>query len=136
MQGVHVDMSHKILVVDDDFDLSDIMQRSLQASGYVVRIANNGIDGLAVYHDFQPELILLDVAMPGMNGFEVAAEVRRLEKGHDQHTPIVILTAYAQSYFAAVGLESNIDSYLTKPIMPRDLVVQISHFFPENGEKA
>jgi two-component system, OmpR family, response regulator MtrA len=124
-------MSHRILVIDDDFNLAEMVQHALESEGYIADVAHDGRSGLDLYRSNNPNLILLDIAMPGMNGFEVASEIRRVEKGQKHHTPIIILTAYAQSFFVSVGFETQIDGYLTKPIMPKDLIAQIEQFLPD-----
>lgn len=121
-------MSQRILVVDDDFNLAEMMRHALEAQGYDTDIAHDGRSGLDAFREHCPDLILLDIAMPGMNGFEVADEIRRVEKNTGKHTPIIILTAYAQSFFVSVNFESKIDGYLTKPILPKDLIAQIQQF--------
>lgn len=126
-------MAHRILVIDDDFNLVEMMRHSLEAQGYHTDIVHDGRSGLDAYRKRNPDLILLDVAMPGMNGFEVADEIRRAEKNTGKHTPIVVLTAYAQSFFVSVSFESKIDGYLTKPIMPKDLIAQIEQFLPHQA---
>jgi CheY-like chemotaxis protein len=110
-----------ILIIDDDKDQCNAMSAVLKHFGYEVRIANSGADGLAQYQAKAPDLILLDVAMPGMNGFEVAAEIRRLE-GEARRTVIIIVTAFSSSFYVSSSVQNDIDSHLTKPVNPEALV--------------
>lgn len=110
-----------ILIIDDDKDQCNAMSAVLNQFGYETRIANSGEDGLAQYVAETPDLILLDVAMPGMNGFEVAAEIRRLE-GEARSTVIVIVTAFSSSFYVSSSVQNDIDSHLTKPVNPEALV--------------
>jgi two-component system response regulator VicR len=124
-------MNRKILVIEDDANVSDMLQRWLQELHFTVAAASDGPEGLELFQNYRPELVLLDIAMPLMNGFEVASEIRKMEEreGERRHTPIVVLSAYTQSYFVSVGSEVGIDTYLTKPVGLTQLAVQIGGFF-------
>jgi CheY-like chemotaxis protein len=118
-------VSKKVLVVDDDQPLCQMAALALQEGGYQTFTAFTGDDGLKIYQAELPDVVVLDVAMPGMNGFEVVSAIRKMEPP-GKHTIIVIMTAYARSYFVADEFEAGIDSYLTKPILPLDLIAHIS----------
>jgi CheY-like chemotaxis protein len=124
-------MNPQILIIEDDTNVSEMLERWLQELKFSVVSAPDGFQGLELFQQHRPELVLLDIAMPEMNGFEVAAEIRKIEQkeGEQRHTPIVVLTAYTQSYFVSVGSEIGIDSYLTKPIGLERLANQIGGFF-------
>ncbi len=124
-------MNRRILVIEDDANISDMLQRWLQELHFTVTAASDGPEGLALFQQYRPELVLLDIAMPQMNGFEVASEIRKMElhEGEHRHTPIIVLSAYTQSYFVSVGSEVGIDSYLTKPVGLDQLATQIGEFF-------
>jgi len=128
-------MNQRILVIEDDANISEMLQRWLYELHFTVFAAEDGVEGLALFQRYRPALVLLDIAMPQMNGFEVASEIRRLEKleGNRIHTPIIVLTAYTQSYFVSVGSEIGIDSYLTKPVGLEQLASQIDGFFAAAG---
>jgi CheY-like chemotaxis protein len=115
----------KILVVDDDQPLCKMAALALQEGGYRTFMAFTGSDALKTYKAELPDVVVLDIAMPGMNGFEVVSEIRKMEPP-GKHTIIVIMTAYARSYFVADEFEAGIDSYLTKPILPLDLIAHVS----------
>jgi two-component system, OmpR family, response regulator VanR len=124
-------MSSRILVIEDDVNISDMLERWLHELHFAVLTAGDGVEGLSLFKKHRPQLVLLDIAMPEMNGFEVASEIRQMEQaeGLRGHTPIIVLTAYTQSYFMSVGSAVGIDSYLTKPIGLQQLSSQINGFF-------
>jgi|FLYN01.1.fsa_nt_gi two-component system response regulator ResD len=128
-------MNRRVLVVEDDANVSEMLQRWLQELDFTPITADNGLEGLELFQQYRPELVLLDIAMPIMNGFEVASEIRRIEaeEGERRHTPIIVLSAYTQSYFLAVGSEIGIDSYLTKPVGLDQLATHLDGFFAAAG---
>lgn len=113
-------MPQKILVVDDEKNISDILAFNLKKEGYDVVTANNGKDGLEKVFSENPDLILLDVMMPEMDGFEVCKKVR--EK---LNTPIIMLTARAEELDKVLGLELGADDYVTKPFGIRELIARV-----------
>ena len=115
----------KVCVVDDDEKFCTMIADALRKDGYHTTTAFTGEQALAVYDRELPDLILLDVAMPGINGFEVAASIRERETSAERRTIIVIMTAHARSFSVSVGFHSGIDSYLIKPLMPQDVVAHV-----------
>ncbi len=115
----------KILVVDDDQPLCKMSALALKEGGYRTFTAFSGVQALEIYRAEQPDVIVLDVAMPGMSGFEVVSEVRKSEPP-GKHTIIVIMTAYAQNHYGSAEVEAGIDSFLTKPVLPLDLIAHVS----------
>ncbi|MEP7285903.1 MAG: response regulator [Chloroflexota bacterium] len=115
----------QILLVDDDKNLCKLLANAFQEQGFETAIALNGDAALEAFKQKPPALILLDVAMPGMNGFEVASQVRALESSGDNHTIIVIMTAHARSFQVSQEFEAGIDSYLTKPMRLDDIVAHV-----------
>jgi two-component system alkaline phosphatase synthesis response regulator PhoP len=113
----------QILVVDDDEDILGFVSYNLSAAGYQAITASNGQDALALAQKLKPELILLDLMMPGMDGIEICTELRST-KGHYQPL-IVFLTARAEDYSQVAALESGADDYIVKPIRPRLLITKI-----------
>jgi DNA-binding response OmpR family regulator len=111
----------KILIIEDEEDLAKGLETTLKREQYQVFRANRGEAGidLAIKHD--PDIILLDVAMPGISGFEVCKELRK--KGLD--TPIIMLTAKSDEIDRVVGLEIGADDYVTKPFSLRELLARI-----------
>lgn len=111
--------SERILVVDDDPNSREIVQTFLEAQGYEVLTATDGEDALAKLHDGNPGLVLLDVMMPGMDGWEVARTI----KDHAQYADVRVVMMTARSDFAdkQKGLQSGADDYLVKPIQLENL---------------
>ena len=101
----------RILVIDDDRAVTDALQRGLGLAGFTVDAANSGETGLALYRDNDPQLIILDVMMPGLNGLEVLQRIRQV----DARLPILMLTARDAPGDEALGLEHGADDYVVKP---------------------
>jgi CheY-like chemotaxis protein len=104
-----------------------LTQELLQLRGHMVRLANNGPETLAAWQEAPVDVLLLDVQMPGMSGFEVASHIRAEEKTSGRHLPIVALTARAMKGDRERCLEAGMDDYLAKPIQPEDLYAVIEH---------
>ena len=113
-------MAQKILVVDDERSIADILAFNLKKEGYEAIVANDGRAGLEKVFSEKPDLILLDVMMPEMDGFEVCKKVR--EK---LNTPIIMLTARAEELDKVLGLELGADDYVTKPFSVRELMARV-----------
>jgi len=120
-----------VCVVDDDRKFCTMIADALRADGFQTTKAFTGEEALAIYDQNPPDLILLDVAMPGINGFEVAATIREREMTTKHRTIIVILTAHARSFSVSVGFHSGIDSYLIKPLTPMEVLAHV-HQMLEN----
>lgn len=112
-----------ILIVDDEQDIRDILEYSLKKEGYTVYTAVNGKDGIVKTKECNPDLILLDVMMPDMDGIEVCETIRADEKFAS--TRICFLTARNEDYSQIAGLEAGADDFISKPIKPRVLVSRI-----------
>ena len=113
----------KVLLVDDESDIVDLIKYNLEKEGYLVSTASNGVECLSIAKSFVPDLILLDVMMPEMDGIEACVELRKepVLKG----VIIAFLTARAEDYSQVAGLDSGADDYITKPIKPRVLLSKI-----------
>jgi len=113
----------KILIIDDDPDTIEFLTLILQRLGYQVLEARDGMDALAEAHSVKPDLIILDVMMPGLDGFDVARSLRR----HPETalTPILMFTARSQVEDKLAGYEAGVDIYLTKPVHPVELQANI-----------
>ncbi len=118
-------MKKKILIVDDESDLLDLLGLRLRANGYDVCIALNGVEGLRVAAEERPDLILLDVSMPQMNGFQVCEHLRR--NPVTRHTPIVLLTAKTRDTDKLIGMEAGANDYVIKPFDMDALLKTIAH---------
>ena len=110
----------RILLVEDERSLSDPLAFLLQQEGYEVEVAEDGLAALTVFDTFDPDLILLDLMLPGLPGTEVCRQVR----AHSD-VPIVMLTAKDAEVDIVVGLELGADDYVTKPYSPRELIARI-----------
>ena len=105
----------KILIADDEKNLVIMLQRILKKKGYAVAVANNGLQAVEQANQFKPDLILLDIKMPGMDGIQVLKELRRNLRFMD--TPIVVLSAKGQPHEINAGLVAGADIFLCKPVM-------------------
>lgn len=113
----------KVLIVDDESDILEIVSYNLESAGYDVYTASNGIEGIALAKEQQPQLIILDVMMPGMDGIETCEKLRALPQ-LDQ-TIIAFFTARGEDYSQMAGFEAGADDYITKPIKPKILVSKV-----------
>lgn len=113
-------MSSKVLVVDDDLALSEMIGIVLKNHDYQPVFCADGALALEVFEDSAPELILLDVMLPGLDGIEVCRQIRQLSQ-----VPIIMLTAKTDTHDVVRGLESGADDYLTKPFKPAELIARM-----------
>lgn len=113
-------MNTKILVVDDERSIIEIVSAYLEAEGYEVYTAMDGPSGLKAARAYKPDLIVLDIMLPGMDGVEVLTQLRR-----ESSVYIIMLTAKAEETDKIVGLSVGADDYLTKPFSPRELVARV-----------
>ena len=116
-------MARKILVVDDETVLLETIAYNLTQSGYQVMIASNGIDALKVAQQDTPDLVLLDLMLPGIDGLEVCRRLRRADA--TATTPIIMLTAHSDEIDKVVGLEVGADDYITKPFGRSELLARV-----------
>ena len=114
-------MGHRVLVVDDDTTVSDVVRRYLEQAGCEVQLAADGADGLAAIAAARPDLVVLDLMMPGIDGLEVCRRIRR----QLPDLPVVMLTALGEEADRVLGLKVGADDYVTKPFSPRELVLRI-----------
>ena len=112
-------MTH-IMVVDDDQDLAEMLGIVLTGAGFEVDLVNSGDQVGAIFQAHKPDLVLLDVMLPGMSGIEVAKEIRKTSM-----VPIVMLTAKGDTQDVVLGLEAGADDYMIKPFNPSELVARI-----------
>ena len=111
----------KILIVDDEKNIVDILSYNLKKEGYDIEAAYDGRAGLEAARTCSPDLILLDVMLPYMDGFEVCSEIRKT----DRLTPIIMLTAREEERDKVYGLELGADDYITKPFSVRELLARV-----------
>lgn len=110
----------KIVIIEDEKAISDIIKYNLEKEGYQVYTAYDGEEGLKLINTVDPNLILLDIMMPKMDGLQVCKKVRQTKE-----TPIIMLTAKAEEIDKVVGLELGADDYMTKPFGMRELIARI-----------
>lgn len=110
----------KIMIVDDDTNIAELISLYLTKECYETQMVNDGEEALTVYETFQPDLILLDLMLPGIDGYEVCREIRK--KGH---TPIIMLSAKGEVFDKVLGLELGADDYMIKPFDPKELVARV-----------
>jgi pilus assembly protein CpaE len=116
-------MAEKILIVDDEFDTLRLVGLMLERQGYTIIAAENGQKALQALKTEKPDLVLLDIMMPGIDGYEVAKRIRMDDEMGD--IPIIMFTAKTQVEDKVTGLEAGVDVYLTKPTQPRELFAQV-----------
>jgi two-component system, OmpR family, alkaline phosphatase synthesis response regulator PhoP len=114
-------MSRKVLVVDDEPSIVKLVQFNLEKEGFVVEVASDGQTALEKVKEAQPDLIVLDLMLPKVDGLEVCKQIRK-ENGH---LPILMLTAKNEEFDKVLGLELGADDYMTKPFSPRELVARV-----------
>ena len=122
----------KILLVDDEQDILELIKYHLEKEDFVVQLANNGKEALEKAHNFLPDLILLDVMMPEMDGIETCKKIREDKKL--KNTLVALLTARSEDYSQIAGFESGADDYITKPIKPKLLLSRIKALLRRNIE--
>ncbi|MCL4145250.1 UNVERIFIED_CONTAM: hypothetical protein GTU68_045174 [Idotea baltica] len=116
-------MKHKILVADDEPDILEFLQYNLQKEGFIVLTANNGADAIEIAERENPDLILLDIMMPELDGIEACRELRTRKQF--AKTVIAFLTARSEDYSQIAGFDAGGDDYITKPIRPRVLISRV-----------
>lgn len=113
-------MPFKILIIEDEKNISEIVAKYLEKEGYTTLIANDGIEGLALFRDSNPDLVISDVMMPTIDGFEVLREIRLISDA-----PVIMLTAKQEEVDRLKGFENGADDYVTKPFSPKELVRRV-----------
>ena len=124
----------KILIVEDDANIRELLQLYLQREGYETILAENGILGMSAFKRDKPDMVLLDVMMPIMDGWQVCREIRTTSQ-----IPIIMLTAKGEVFDKVTGLELGADDYIVKPLDMREVVARIRAIFrrlsPEGSDK-
>lgn len=124
---------NKILVVDDEADIIELLQYNLEKEGYEVATANDGKQAIEKAKTFMPEVVLMDIMMPVMDGVEAARQLRQNPDLKD--TYILFLTARSEEYSEIAAFEAGADDYITKPIKPRALMSRIKAYFMRKTQK-
>jgi two-component system, OmpR family, response regulator AdeR len=119
-----------ILVVEDELELAEIIEAYLRREGYQTERASDGKRALELYRSAKPDLVLLDIMMPKLNGLEVLKTIRQ-----DGQTPVIMLTARAEDDDKLLGLELGSDDYIIKPFNPREVVARVKAVLRRSGQK-
>ncbi|MDI6890646.1 MAG: response regulator [Thermodesulfovibrionales bacterium] len=132
-------MSAKILVVDDDPDVLEAIGIALEANGYKVITARDGVEGLSKLKEEKPDLMILDLLMPKMDGFEVCKELKDPRRSKYAHIPIIILSSVREDasrrrYELETGLQLDVDDYVEKPIEHTILLERIGKILKKVGK--
>lgn len=120
----------KILIIDDELHIVELLKYNLEANGYKVIFSLNGREGLMIANEKSPDLILLDVMLPELDGFDVCKELKRNKE--TQTVPIIMLTAKGEEFDKILGLELGADDYITKPFSVRELIARIKAVLRRN----
>ena len=123
--------AQKVLLVDDDADIVELLRYNLEREGYAVTTALNGKDALKAAKSGRPDLIVLDIMMPGMDGVEVCMQLRQLPEF--KNTVITFLTARGEDYSQIAGFDAGADDYLTKPVRPKVFVSKVKALLKRSG---
>lgn len=121
----------KILVCDDDRNICELLRLYLEKEGYTLAIANDGEEALEKFAAEQPELILLDIMMPKLDGWQVCREIRK-----KSDCPIIMITAKGETFDKVLGLELGSDDYVVKPFDPKEIVARIKAILRRTGKSA
>ena len=113
-------MAVSVLIVEDDHNIAELLQMYLEKEGYAVTVAADGGQGLAKYRAIKPDLVLLDVMMPVMDGWAVCRAIRA-----ESQTPIIMLTAKGETDDKVAGLKNGADDYITKPFEMKEVLARI-----------
>ncbi|GAB2482780.1 MAG: response regulator transcription factor [Cytophagales bacterium] len=123
----------KVLVVDDEPDIVEILKYNLQKEGYEVATAEDGIKAVKTAVKFQPDVILLDIMMPGQDGVETCLQIRQIPELKNAF--VIFLTARMEEYSEVAAFDVGADDYITKPIKPRALMSRIAALFRRESKK-
>ena len=110
----------KVLVVDDDKNICEVIKMYLENSGYHVKVANDGREAQETFSSYKPDLVLLDVMLPYLDGIDVLKWIRR-----DNETPVIMITAKGETFDKVLGLELGADDYIVKPFEPKELMARV-----------
>ncbi|HBN96512.1 MAG TPA: DNA-binding response regulator [Firmicutes bacterium] len=113
-------VKQKVLIVDDEVSIQELIRFNLDQAGFDTEVASDGLEAVEMYESYKPDLIVLDLMLPGKDGYDVCKEIRRTS-----NVPIIMLTAKETELERVLGLELGADDYMTKPFSPLELVARI-----------
>lgn len=115
-----MEAKNKILIVDDDENITELIALYLEKEGYATKSVNNGIDAIDVFRSYLPNLVILDLMLPGRDGFDVCKDIRQIS-----NIPIIMLTAKGETFDKILGLELGADDYMVKPFDTKELTARV-----------
>ena len=123
--------NEKILVVDDDSNICELLRLYLEKEGYAVKIVNDGVSAVNAFKQESPDLMILDIMLPKLDGWQVCRDIRNLSD-----TPLIRLTAKGETFDKVLGLELGADDYMTKPFDTKEMVARIKAVLRRTGAAA
>ena len=121
----------QILLIEDEKEISDLLDTFLTESGYAVLTAADGAEGLRLFEEHRPELVLLDIMLPVMNGYMVCERIREVSD-----VPVIMLTARSEEYDKLLGFRLGADDYVAKPFSPKELMARVNAVLKRTGNAA
>ena len=110
----------KILIVDDDVNICELLRLYLEKDGFEAEVVTDGLKAVEAFNNVSPDLVLLDIMLPGMDGWQICREIRK-----NSQTPIIMLTAKGETFDKVLGLELGADDYITKPFETKEVIARI-----------
>jgi len=114
----------RILVIDDEGDIRDVLQGILESEGYTVRVAADGQEGLRAFFEWHPSMVIMDIMMPKMNGWKLLDRIRQVSE-----VPVIVLTAMEHEYDTVRGFQLGADDYITKPVRHAEMAARVNAMF-------
>ena len=124
-------MERKVVVVEDDINIAELLRLYLEKDGFAVTVSHDGAEGLRLAEELKPDLVMLDIMLPGMDGWQVCKRLRQTSK-----VPIIMLTATGETEDKVQGLEMGADDYIVKPFEVKELLARIHAVLRRTGEEA
>ena len=112
--------NERILIVDDDLNICELLRLYLEKDGFQTEIVTDGIEAVSAFNKLKPDMVLLDIMLPGMDGWQICREIRKTSQ-----TPIIMLTAKGETFDKVLGLELGADDYITKPFETKEVIARI-----------
>ena len=120
----------KILIVDDDINICELLRLYLEKDGFEAEVVTDGLNAINVFNSITPDLVLLDIMLPGMDGWQICREIRKTSQ-----TPIIMLTAKTETFDKVLGLELGADDYIAKPFETKEVVARIKAVLRRSSNK-
>ena len=121
----------KVLVVDDDKNICDLLRLYLEKEGYGVILSHDGEEAIVKFNALKPDIVLLDIMLPGLDGWQVCREIRK-----KSNVPIIMVTAKSETFDKVLGLELGADDYVVKPFDTKEVVARINGSFLAGGNRS